>query len=223
MVKAKRPLSALNYRGFTLAELLIALMVTSIVLAAVATLAFALGAAYETSDDTSQKQAQIRFATLRISELIRNCKLICGTTGDDIVVWKADNNPENGKIDVPEIAYIQRGNSKNYIRILEFYNCPGWLESWFRDLSKQIDTVDDVWFRDLLIEKCGKTYTPVLPQCSNVQFGFDVLPPRSRFVSISFDLVENGSVHQYQISAGLRSWAGYLLNQAGDGLVSDDD
>ena len=42
-------------------------------------------------------------------------------------------------------------------------------------------------------------------------------------MSISFDLVENGVVHRYQISAGLRGWAGYLLNQAGDGLVSDDD
>ena len=209
--------------GFTLVELLVALMVTSIVLAAVATLAYAMGTANDVMSDTGQKQAEVRYATLRISELIRHSKLICGTTGNDIVLWKADNNPNNGKINVLEIAYIQRGGSGDYIRILEFSTCPGWLESWFESCSNQVDTVDDVWFRDFLIGQCEETYTRVLPQCSNVEFGFDVSPPWSRFVSISFDLVENGVAHHYQISAALRGWAEHLLNEAGDAIVSDDD
>jgi hypothetical protein len=50
-----------------------------------------------------------------------------------------------------------------------------------------------------------------------------VLPPYSRFVSISFGLVENGIVNQYQISAGIRSRAENLLDETGDSLVSDDD
>ena len=54
-------------RGFTLVELLLALIVTGIILTAVTTLAFAVGAANDATDDTSQKQAQVRFATLRIS------------------------------------------------------------------------------------------------------------------------------------------------------------
>src|SRR3972149_4536193 len=119
MVKTKRPLSVLNYRGFTLAELLVALMVTSIVLAAVATLAFALGAAYETSDDISQKQAQVRFATLRISELIRNCKLICGASGDDLAIWRADDN-DDGQINISELVYIEMGPSGEHLQLCEF-------------------------------------------------------------------------------------------------------
>ncbi len=59
-------------RGFTLVELLVALMVTSIIFGAVATLAYAVGTAHDASDDTSQKQTYVRFATLRISELIRH-------------------------------------------------------------------------------------------------------------------------------------------------------
>ncbi|MHC4558900.1 MAG: PilW family protein, partial [Planctomycetota bacterium] len=50
-------------KGFTLIELLLALIVTGIILAAVTTLAFAVGVANDTTDDTIQKQAQVRYAT----------------------------------------------------------------------------------------------------------------------------------------------------------------
>jgi hypothetical protein len=65
--------------------------------------------------------------------------------------------------------------------------------------------------------------TRLIPQCSNVQFSFDVLPPWTQFVSISFDLVEDNMPRQYQINAVVRGWAGNLLNAAGTALVSDDD
>jgi hypothetical protein len=54
-----------------------------------------------------------------------------------------------------------------------------------------------------------------------VQFDFDVSPPQSKFVSISFDIIENSITHQYQISAGLRGWAGNLLGV--DGAITGDD
>lgn len=215
--------SSFSCNGLTLVELLVALVVTSIVLTAVATLAFAMTSANDATDDTTQKQAQIRYATLRISELIRHCKLVCCTPGNDMVIWKADNNPDNGKMDILELAYIERGNNRDYLRILDFSTCPDWLQVWFRNLGSQISTIQQSTFKDLLLSNCQEIYTPVLPQCSNAQFNFDVLPPNTKFVSISFDLVENNVVRRYQINARLRSWAGNLLNQSGDGLVSDDD
>jgi len=214
VVKIKQPLSALSNQGFTLVELLVALMVTSIVLAAVATLAFAMGAAYETSDDTSQKQAQIRFATLRISELIRNCKLICCVNDNDMAIWRADDN-DDGQINISELVYIEMGPSGEHLQLCEFTS----LDNSPINLSS-VGAFSTNWW---LAYGANVRYMRLIPQCNNMQFGFDVLPPWSRFVSISFDLVENGVVHRYQISAGLRGWAGYLLNQAGDGLVSDDD
>jgi len=214
MVKAKQPLSALNCQGFTLAELLVALMVTSIVLAAIATLAFALGAAYETSDDTSQKQAQVRFATLRISELIRNCKLICCVNDNDMAIWRADDN-DDGQINISELVYIEMGPSGENLQLCEFTS--------FDNSSINLGSIRAFSTNWWLAYSANVSYMRLIPKCNNVQFGFDVLPPWSRFVSISFDLVENDIVHRYQISAGLRGWAGYLLNQAGDGLVSDDD
>jgi len=195
--------------GFSLVELLVALIVTGIVLAAVATLAFAMGAANDATDDTSQKQAQVRYTTLRISELIRHCKLICGTPGDDLAVWRADDNGD-GQININELVYIERGTGRDYLRLCEFPSSDTSLVN--------LSDIDTLSTSDYIV-----TYVPLVPQCSNVQFGFlPALPPQSRFVTISFDIVENDIVRQYQISAALRGWAGNLLDGSGN-IVSDDD
>jgi prepilin-type N-terminal cleavage/methylation domain-containing protein len=196
-------------RGFTLVELLLALIVTGIILAAVTTLAFAVGAANDTTDDTSQKQAQVRFATLRISELIRHCKLICGTPNSEIAIWRADNNGD-GQININELVYIERGVGGDYLRFCEFP---------LSDAS--IVNLSDI--QTLSTSSYSVTYISLVPQCTNVQFSFDVVPPYSRFVSISFDVLENGIVRQYQINTSLRGWAGNLLDAGGNNIVSDDD
>ncbi|MCH8120230.1 MAG: prepilin-type N-terminal cleavage/methylation domain-containing protein [Planctomycetes bacterium] len=195
-------------KGFTLVELLVALIVTGIVLAAVATLAFAMGTANDVADDSSQKQAQVRYATLRISELIRHCKLICGTPGSDVAVWRADDNG-NGQININELVYIERGTSGDYLRLCEFP-------------SSDTSPVNLSDIETLSTSGYSVTYVPLVPQCSNVQFSFDAAPPNSRFVSIAFDVLENDIVRQYQISAVLRGWAGNLLDGSGN-IVSDDD
>lgn len=107
-----------GHNAFTLAELLVVLMVKSIILTAVVTLAFAMGTANDTGDDTAQKQAHVRYATLRISELVKHCKLICGTPGNDMVIWKADYNDDGG-INPAELVYIESGKRKNHIRLLD--------------------------------------------------------------------------------------------------------
>ncbi len=196
-------------KGFTLVELLVALIVTGIVLAAVATLAFAIEAANDATDDSSQKQAQVRFTTLRISELIRHCKLICGTPNGDLAVWRADDNGD-GQININELIYIERGMGRDYLRLCEFPSSDTSLVS--------LSDIETLSTGDYIV-----TYVPLVPQCSNVEFSLDAEPPNSRFVSISFDVLENDIVRQYQISAALRGWAGNLLDGSGNNIVSDDD
>lgn len=179
-----------NKNGFTLAELLMALMVASIILAAAATLAYTLGAVNETTNDMAKKQAQVRIASVRISELIRYCKLICGATSNTITIWRADDDSDSA-IDSSELVYVET-NGKIQLRE------PG------------IDPV------------------VLIPQCSNVVFRYrlaEIMLPvmKRKYVSISFDIVENGATRRYEISAALRGWAGNLLNTAGDAVASDDD
>ena len=197
-----------NFKGFTLVELLVALMVTSIVLSAVVTLAYALGAANDSSNDTSVKQARVRYATLRISELIRHCKLICNTASDDLGVWQADDNSD-GQININELVYIEKGPAGDYLRLCELP-------------SSDTSSVNLSDIETLATSDYNVTYVTLIPQCSNVNFSFDVSPPNSNFVSISFDLTENDIIRQYQINATLRGWAGHLLDGSGN-IVSDDD
>jgi prepilin-type N-terminal cleavage/methylation domain-containing protein len=204
---------ARNDSGFTLIELLLALVITGIVASAVATLAFAFNSANDAAGDTSRKQAQVRFATLRISDLVRHCKLVCYASADELAVWAGDKNSD-GKVNIGELIYIEAGGAHNRLRLCEFPSSSSAVinlssigplaTSWWSAYSSQV------------------TYTGLIPQCSNVQFGFDILPPKSRFVTISFGVVENDIAHQYQINATLRGWAGNLLDGSGN-IVSDDD
>jgi prepilin-type N-terminal cleavage/methylation domain-containing protein len=200
--------------GFTFVELLVALMVTSIIFAAVATLAYTLGTAYNATDDIAEKQAQVRLASIRISELIRNCKLICGTSGYDIAVWRADDNGD-GKINPKELVYLDSGPDRNYIQLLDFPTAENWQVTLSSILSGSA--------KQELMLICDERQTILIPECSNVQILLNAPPPWSKSVSICFDLIENKVVHQYQISSMLRGWAVNLLNEAGDAIVSDDD
>jgi len=196
-------------KGLTLIELIIALIVTSIIVTAVVTLAYALDTANEFSEDTCRIQSQIRFATLRISDLIRHCKLICGTPGGELAVWRADDN-EDGQININELVYIERGTDYDYLRLCEFPLS----DSTVVNLS-DIETLSTSGY--------DVTYVPLVPQCSNVEFGFlPDLPPQSDFVTISFDVVENGVTRQCRISAKLRGRAENLLDGSGN-IISDDD
>ena len=199
--------------GLTLVELLVALMVASIVLSAVAALAYAMGEANDSTDDTSRKQAQVRYATLRVSDLIRHCKLICDSPGDDLVVWRADDDGDD-EIDIGELVYIVRSAGKNHLWLGEFDSA----NDTPIQLS-QILTISTKWW---LGYGCDITYTKLIPQCGDVQVAFDTSPPWSKFACISFDLEENGVTHHYQISAAVHSWAGNMLDGSGQ-ITSDDD
>jgi prepilin-type N-terminal cleavage/methylation domain-containing protein len=211
------------HKGFTLVELLVALVVTGVVLSAVATLSFALSKANDATNDTSYKQTQVRYATLRISELVRDCKLICYATTDDFAIWRADDNSD-GQINIGELVYIERGVGRDHLQLTEFPSS----NSAVIKLSSIQGRATNWW-----TPYCSSaTFTQLIPQCSNVQFSFDVSPPGlfsvspprwSKFVNISLDLVEGGIVHQYQISARLRGGAGNRLNKTGTSLVISDD
>lgn len=197
--------------GFTLAELLMALIVTGIILGAVATLAYALGTANDAADDTTWKQAQVRYATLRISELIRHCRLVFDETSEGLGVWRADDNGD-GQINADEVVYVSKGPGGDCLQFIEFL-----------DESNPVYSVLGTIIQALLSSGFSEEYTTLIPECSNVQFVTDVSPPQSRSVSIFFDLEESGVTHSYQIETTLRAWAGHLLDGSGELVSVDDD
>ncbi len=180
-----------NREGLTLVELLVALMVCSIIFAAVATLAYAMGNAQRASEELSRHQAQIRYATLRISELIRYAKQVV-QVGDDLAVWRADDNA-NDEIGPSEVVYIEAGPGRNHIYILEFPDAAG----------EQVD-IKDGSAKESLIASYDERRVEVLPLCSNVSFYPATIDENTGFVGIGFDLDEAGAERHYEITANLR-------------------
>jgi prepilin-type N-terminal cleavage/methylation domain-containing protein len=218
-------------KGFTLVELMVALIVTGIIMSAIATLAFAFTTANDASSDSDRKQAQVRYASLKLSEMIRQSKLVCATVDNSIVLWKADDNPKNDEIDLFELTYIDAGSNRDSLKIIEFSSYPTWISDWWDHLKVVYDQGLEIWalgldsVKERLFSDCETTEIEVIAGCSNVQFSFDNPdePSKSRFVNISFDLTENGEVRQYHIDSAIRCWAGNQISADGRGIIDDDD
>jgi len=136
----------------------------------------------------------------------------------DLVIWRDDDvSGGEGIINPGELVYIE--TDSNRIRTMDFSSCPSWLQTF----QVRLSWLGDSWIKTTLMAYCDEEYVVVIPECSNVQFQFDDSPPQSQFVSISFELTENGIARQYHIDSALRCWAGHLLNATGTDLVGDDD
>jgi len=203
--------------GFTIVELLIGMLITSIVLSAVATFAFALSTASIASGDTAVKQAQLRQATLRINDLVGTCRLLCAAPGNDLAVWRADDNAD-GQINVNELVYIERGETCTLLRLCRFASAD--------NSPVALSDLALVTTKPQLQASCSPTYTPLIPVCQNVEFAFHPTPPPLTYVDclmISFQLTENGVTHRYETVTALRSRAAHRLSKTGDALVAGDD
>jgi prepilin-type N-terminal cleavage/methylation domain-containing protein len=209
-------------KGFTLVELLVAMMVMSIILSAVATLSFTLGKLNSSSNDSSRTQAQLRYVTLRLSDLLGQCKLICARPGGDLAIWKADDNSDN-QLNITELIYLEKGSGSNYLKLWQFSSASNPPIN-----LGDIEGLGTSWWQ---AKNASEQVLTLLPQCSNVQFNLysqgpsytPLEPPYTRFVSISFDIQEGGLSRHYQINSAVRCWSGNLLSSDGTSIVSDDD
>ncbi len=194
--------------GFTTVELLVAMMVCAIVLTSVASLAYALNSASRITDKISEHQMALRCATVRISELAKHSVMAFATPDSEIALWTGDDN-NDGLINGSELVYVL--TTGETLKLLDF---PG------QNLSVTIENIETGAGKTALVNNTDERYMTILPECSNVQFNLT----DGTFVSILFDLTENGITNTYQICARLRCSAEHLLNSAGqlDGGGDDD-
>ena len=153
--------------GFTLVELMVALIVASIVLAAVATLAGATTAADQVTDQMGREQAQLRMISMRLTDLIRRANRVTISAVNGFQLWH-DNNADGsyeGSENVGEKTTIVRGADGNTLTIgaNELHN-----------------------------------------ECQNIRFSYDADSPDTRFITVSFDVIENGHLQNHSVNARLR-------------------
>lgn len=205
-----------NLYGFSLVELIVALMVMSIVLSAVVTLSYALSSAYESTSDIGEKQAQVRYTNLRITELIRHSKLVCAWFNKDLVVWRADDNNDN-KINISEIVYIETDYSDSCMCLLQFTTNTG------NDWNISLGLVQWPYLKNILSSRYPQIRTTLIDKCDDVKIILDKYPPYTQNVNIVYNIEEADRVRIYQISASLRCWAGHLIDTSNKLVTQDDD
>jgi prepilin-type N-terminal cleavage/methylation domain-containing protein len=210
-------------KGFTLAELLMAVWVISIILAAVATLSFALGSANDSVDNSSEIYARIRYTTMYLGELIRNSKLICYKWDSSVAIWRADDNG-NSQIDPNEIVYIERDSSSNCLKLISFQ--PSGLPTGWPPSGNILDDIKNGPARTWLNANTQVNDVNLINNCSYVTFTTDRTNPPwtfSKRLNLFFGIQQKGVIQNYQIAAFLRCQAGYMLDASGLLLSSDDD
>jgi hypothetical protein len=123
------------------------------------------------------------------------------------------------------LAYIESGSAGDYIKLLRITSCPAGLQSSFDSQTNIITELNSnyTYWKNQFLANCEVTNPEIIDQCSNVVFNFDDSAPNSEFVNISFELTENGTLRQYEITATIRCHAANLLNSSGTDIISDDD
>lgn len=149
--------------GFTLIELMMALMVASIVLAAVATLAGATTAADQATDQMGREQSQLRMVSMRLTDLIRRANRVTISAVNGFQLWH-DNNADGLKT-ADEVTLVVRGADGNTLTI-----------------------------------GTDQTHS----QCENIGFSYDEDSPDTQFITVSFDIAENGQLQHHSVNARLR-------------------
>ncbi len=111
MKKRRRQCAA----GFTLVELMIALLVSSVILSAVATLAYATGSAKEATDEMGREQSVLRHVNVRLTDLIKRADGVVSASDSGFELWHDMNS--NGVVDEGESTQVTRDSEGDMIII----------------------------------------------------------------------------------------------------------
>ena len=207
-MKKYSPHTVAHRKGFTLAELIVGLVVSGFVLGAVATLAFAMNSADEQTKDMGQRQAEIRFMTTRLSELIRHSSAVWRISYH-VILWQGDENGD-GRINGSELVYIETNASANLLRITTF---PG------QDQAVSVGAIKNGSAKTVFLSDTKVSTMEPLSQCSGV--GFEVAD--DKFVDIYFNLTEDGVTSRYQVCGTLMGSAENMFDPFGNLVSGDDD
>ncbi|MDD5459453.1 MAG: type II secretion system protein, partial [Phycisphaerae bacterium] len=146
-------------KGFTLAELLIALMITSLILGAVAAIAHAMSSANDKAQISGEAQAQVRFTSHRINEMIKFSRLVFDIPGEGIALWINDDGYSgfgegDDKVNPAELIFLRfNNNDLEYIKYSPTYSS----ESWFEQKEFTVTELQGGLAQTLLDSQCDKT------------------------------------------------------------------
>jgi len=170
--RRRRVASRRTGRGFTLVELLIALVVSAMVTAGVAAMVSAVS--YGTSSNRDLRVLLVRGEVIdsRISEAVRECRSILAGGTDFLVLWVEDTDDDD-ITDNAEVRLIERDPATNVVNN-------------YRNTSASGDYVDAATFRTAALT----SYTPQAwtTGVTAISFVLDATPPNAKLTTYNITL-----------------------------------
>ena len=117
-------MTARRNKAMTLAELILAVSITSVIGAAAATLTAALSSAHGQTDAMNTSIQSGRTAMMHMEATLRKARLICGTGDGQAVTWAGDLN-EDGEINLNELTLFQFVSDSGTVEQLQIVFPPG--------------------------------------------------------------------------------------------------
>ncbi len=219
----------LQKRGFTLVELLVALMVSSIVLAAVGTLAFAMGKANKSLDAASEAQTYSRFSTLALRDTLRYGRQVFVTPDENIALWKYDKNSD-GLINGSELIFFRVVAAELQLHEFAFKHPEVVPEPIYRTIAEIEDgtaynELEQLWIDDKDNGNINVDKRKILrlPYCYEVTFTISDTPANNKYLNLTYKLTENSVTTKYQVNTRLMCSADNLIDYGAGQIVEDDD
>lgn len=142
--------------GLTLAELLMAVTITSLIGMAVVTLSSALSNAQASTDSMAEAISSGRYAMMNIAADIRKAGLITAADADGMVIWTGDDNSD-GQINLDELVLVRPNDDEHTVERLQVVFPPSAPPSL--NITRELNRVTDVdKVRKLLIRNRYSNY-----------------------------------------------------------------
>jgi hypothetical protein len=171
-----------------------------------------MNSAEKVTDKMGESQTYIRYATMRVSELIRGSNMVFATSfvRRGIAVWTDDNY--DGRIDSAELVYVEYDAANDELGIVTY---PG------GGVAVTAGDVGSGSARSELDSGGTGNYTGIVFNCTAASF--PAVNPVGDLVSIQLTVEEDGVSKQYQIAARRIVSMDYLLDGSGELRNGDDD
>ena len=194
--------------GFTVIELMLGMIVTSLVLGASAALLSAVAAGWTQSEAAGNSSNRVAMTHLRLQRILRSAKQlgayragsIEGTSSASVLIWKEDENLD-GKIQFSEVALIEFDPADGKLRYYEVNYPSSWTDAQKTAADTPAMADDEIYDRDSqpdpIEEFKSAAYVPTPDQAMVLAQG-----------------ISGAEFHKYDSTSTTRPRFEYLLNFA---------
>ncbi|MCP4376762.1 MAG: prepilin-type N-terminal cleavage/methylation domain-containing protein [bacterium] len=207
-----------NSKGFTLAELLMSLLVTSVIALAVTSLTISLTKADEYSENFYRHVQIARNSLRRIERDINKAKLITAGSSTSLVYWLEDAN-DNGDIELTELRLITADVATGKVLLYRAEFPSAWPAAWKTVFDNAMTvpiatnlTIAGIWIKNSLWAHTEELATEV------TSFAFTASPsiPTSEVLQTEITVGDGPGLVELRSSASMRAnKLAYLYKDSG--------